>query len=530
MDSNGNKTANSLNARGPAIILVALILLGLALRAVAIGREPLWADEALTAILVRYPWWSFPFTALDPTPPLFYWLEKALVPEGAGPVAWRMLSLVAGTVTIPLVYWLAREMHSRSSGLMAAGLVAVSAPLIDYSQEARAYALTVAMIAGSAAALAALTGGRLAGADQAAARRRMLALFAMFTALAIFSHFIAMLWVLPALAVLRLAAHGDRRTLKPREMVLTMAAILPFLAIEIRREFLYRSENNAFTWLTQLAPLDLLHLLARQWLPFVSSWGWLATGIGAAALCALLWKGRAPLVRWARKCPPQALILAILLLEPLGLWLLGELGVPVAMPRTVLPAVLGFAVLVGIAIAVLEGTTRKVAAMFAIALSLASTLMVGTVRPKEAWGAAAEITRGAPFVLSCPNWKTPAYLAQARAGGSVLTAAGDHALAVRQPGDRSAWDRLYFERVQRFGFYRVSDERISLQPRPIIAKRLLFVASECSDAERAVFAKWAGLQQSKLLWASPATGDAAGIRVEDWRLRGDTPLRLWIIR
>lgn len=109
-----------LSPRQSLAILVALVLLGLALRAVTIGREPLWSDESLTAILVRYPWWSFPFTSIDATPPLFYWLEKALVPQGAGPAAWRMVSLAAGVATIPLTYWLGRELRSRGAGLVAA--------------------------------------------------------------------------------------------------------------------------------------------------------------------------------------------------------------------------------------------------------------------------------------------------------------------------------------------------------------------------------------------------------------------------
>lgn len=95
--------------RQAAIGLAALLMLGLALRTIAIGREPLWSDEALTAILVRYPWWSFPFPSVDATPPLFYWLDKALMPEGAAPAAWRMVSLAAGVATIGLTFWPGRD-------------------------------------------------------------------------------------------------------------------------------------------------------------------------------------------------------------------------------------------------------------------------------------------------------------------------------------------------------------------------------------------------------------------------------------
>ena len=334
-----------------ALILLGLLLLGLALRAVAIGREPLWSDELLTAILVRYPWWSFPFTSVDATPPLFYWLEKALVPEGAGPAAWRMVSLVAGVATIPLTYWLGRELNSRTAGLVAAGLVAVSAPLIDYAQEARAYALAVAMIAGSAAALAALTGGRLTGETQRTARRRMLAIFGAFTVLAAFSHFIAIFWVLPALVLFRFAADGDKRMIEPREMLATMLAMAPLLAIELRREFIFRSEQDSFAWLTQLTPARILHILGEQWLPFAKLGGWPVALVGLISVLALVWAVRSPLSAWVRAHWFQAAIAGALLLQPVGLWLFGELAAPVAMPRTFLPAAIGFAAFVGVAIA-----------------------------------------------------------------------------------------------------------------------------------------------------------------------------------
>ncbi len=524
-------TPGDFTPRQSTAILLALMLLGVALRAVTIGREPLWSDESLTAILVRYPWWSFPFTSVDATPPLFYWLEKALVPQGAGPAAWRMVSLVAGGATIPLTYWLGRELRARGAGLVAAGLVAVSAPLIDYSQEARAYALAVAMIAGSAAALAALTGGRLAGEGQRPARRRMLAIFAIFSVLAAFSHFIAIFWVFPALVLFRFAADGQRRRVEPREMLVTLLAMLPFLAIELRRQFVFRSEQDSFAWLTQLSPARILRVLGEQWLPFAKTGGLPAALVGAALLLGLLWLARKALAQWVRSSPLQALIIATLLLEPLGLWLLGVLAAPVAMPRTFLPASIGFAALAGVAIASLKRPVNLWAGIAMIGLSLASTLVTGTARHKEQWAGAAAVTRDAPLVITCPNWKSPSFLAQAKGVGWVITSYGDHALVVRQPGDTASWDELYFERIQRFGQYPLHRDRpLLLERRPITANRLQFVASDCSKTERDAFAKWAGLTQSKILWSSPRTEDAADIRVEQWRLSGAAPLDLWIVR
>jgi mannosyltransferase len=517
--------------RQSAAILAALLVVGVVLRTVAIGRQPLWADEALTAVLVHYPWWSFALTPVDPTSPLFYWLEQALVPEAAGPAGWRMVSLIAGVATIALAYWLGRGLHSRTAGLVSAGLVAVSAPLIDYSQEARAYALVVAMIAGSAAALASLTRGRLAGDAPRSERRRMLAVFASFTALATLTHFIAIFWVFPALFLLRLAADGERRRVEPREMIATIVAVLPFVAIELRRQLLVRSEQNGFSWLTQISPARGLQILGEQWLPFAKVGGLAATLIGLAALLALLWFARRPLAQWMRSSRLQGLIVLILLLGPLGLWLMGELLAPVAMPRTFLPASLGFAALAGIAIASLRGPANMLVGTAVVALSLASTLVVGTVRHKEQWAQAARVTRGAAVVINCPDWKTPSFLAQAKGVGWVSTSHGDHALVVRQPGDRANWAPLYFDRIQRLAHYPLRrDQPLRLEPRPLRANRLMFVASDCSKTERDAFAAWAGLQQSKLLWSAPRTEDAADIRVEEWRLSGAEPLDLWIVR
>ena len=491
----------------------------------------MWSDESLTAILVRYPWWSFPFTSVDATPPLFYWLEKALVPAGAGPAAWRMVSLAAGVATIPLTYWLGRELRSHAAGLVAAGLVAVSAPLVDYAQEARAYALAVAMIAGSAAALAALTNGRLAGEARTTARRRMLAIFAAFTVLAAFSHFIAIFWVLPALVLLRLAADGERRTIEPREMLATILAMAPFLVIELRRELVFRSEQNSFAWLTQLSPVRILQILGEQWLPFAKAGAWPVAIIGLAAVFGLLWVVRSSLSAWGRGHRLQSAVVGALLLEPAALWLFGELVAPVAMPRTFLPAAIGFAVIAGIAVAALPRRAALGAGTGLVGLTLASTLVAGTARHKEQWAGAAVATAGAPVVVTCANWKTPSYLAQAKGLGWVITSYRDHALVVRQPDDTATWDRLYFDRVQRYGHYPLRREHaLRLEPRPITIARLLFVASDCSKVERDAFAQWAGLRQARTLWSSPRTEDAADISVEAWEVDGTKPLDLWIVR
>ena len=63
-----------------------------------------------------------------------------------GLIAVRSISLAAGMLTLPVVYAIGRMMFSRAGALLATALVALSPPLIDYSQEARAYSLLVLLV------------------------------------------------------------------------------------------------------------------------------------------------------------------------------------------------------------------------------------------------------------------------------------------------------------------------------------------------------------------------------------------------
>ncbi len=135
------------------------------------------------------------------------------------------------------------------------------------------------------------------------------------------------------------------------------------------------------------------------------------------------------------------------------------------------------------------------------------------------------------MVVTCANWKTPSFLAQARGNGLVVTSYGNRALIVRQPGDTASWDRLYYERIQMFGHYPMRrTQPIRLDPKAIRTTELTFVASDCSKIEREAFARWADLRQSRLIWSSPRTEDAADIRVERWQLGGRRPLEASIVR
>jgi mannosyltransferase len=127
---------------------MALTLLAGALRLSTLDMQSFSSDEAVTALLVHADLWSMLSTlpSTESTPPLYYvaaWSWTQVF--GSGEVGLRSLSAVVGTATIPIVYVAGRDLLSRSVGLAAAAVAAVSPMLVSYAQEARSYALLVAL-------------------------------------------------------------------------------------------------------------------------------------------------------------------------------------------------------------------------------------------------------------------------------------------------------------------------------------------------------------------------------------------------
>ncbi len=58
---------------------------------------------------------------------------------GASPIALRLPALLAGLLLVPASFWLLRRLFDDGIALISAGLVALSAPLISYSANARGY-------------------------------------------------------------------------------------------------------------------------------------------------------------------------------------------------------------------------------------------------------------------------------------------------------------------------------------------------------------------------------------------------------
>jgi 4-amino-4-deoxy-L-arabinose transferase-like glycosyltransferase len=128
------------------VALGAIIVAGAVLRLTALNRQSLWFDEVDVVVRAQRPLDVVlrTFVQAGENGPLYnillaLWIRIAGISE----IAVRFPSAVAGTLSIPLVYMLGRRLAGPTTGLLAAGLLAISPYHVWYSQEAKMYAVVV---------------------------------------------------------------------------------------------------------------------------------------------------------------------------------------------------------------------------------------------------------------------------------------------------------------------------------------------------------------------------------------------------
>jgi mannosyltransferase len=182
-----------ISARTASICLLGLVALAAALRAYHLGRQGFWFDEANTALLVRFS--PGKMLGLIPqsesTPPLYYCVAWVWVRVfGDTEAGLRSLSALAGVLVVPVAYLAGSRLLGgrRRAGLIAAALAASNPLLIWYSQEARSYELLVLLCGLSLLGFAAV---------REDPRPRVVAMWAIASALALATHYYATLVVVP---------------------------------------------------------------------------------------------------------------------------------------------------------------------------------------------------------------------------------------------------------------------------------------------------------------------------------------------
>jgi len=144
-----SQDANSLrNRRLFVVITIVLILIGSLVRiGIFLQAQSLWIDEAVLAdnILSRdYAGLTQPLDHNQLAPIGYLWLTKLSTQLlGTGELALRLVSLIAGLVTLPALWLMSRRLLSPIGAMVAVALGVFSLSLIDYSSEVKPYGVDV---------------------------------------------------------------------------------------------------------------------------------------------------------------------------------------------------------------------------------------------------------------------------------------------------------------------------------------------------------------------------------------------------
>ena len=461
-------SAGQLRTASAVVLLTALALL---VRLWGVSREALWSDEAITLVIAGLPPLSLATDPIDPSGPLYYWLHQLLIPADPGAGTSRAISIGAGTLLIPVVFAIARQFVAPRAALLSAALTAIAFPLVDYSKEARCYALLSLLFA-----LVVLAVIKAARTDSMVNRRCWLASYVVAAIFAIYTHLIAFPFIAATVIALLLAARTRRIPVTSGEAYSVILICILASVPEIFRIFRYVREANAFLWLEPFSFPGLMALMAGQWLPFANRLGIWAAVLWLPLLLAgwLAWRATRPLAEGAGF---PAIILALWLSQPIFLWLIGLILSPIVMHRTVIPDWPAFAIALALLV---QGQPKWV--MGALLAPYAAWLAVdGPSRQKEDWSAVHRAVAAArpDAVIVCPSWKAPAFIASGTARPSaVLLAPSGGSLQDVTPSDGGAWVDPYLAA----GLLRhapIPADRPPRSSQALSVRRLAIVRSQC---------------------------------------------------
>ena len=223
--------------------VASITLAALAARLALLGVQPLWRDEAFTAVVVTRPLGQMlAAVRADSAPPLWYLAEHAVTAVVPGTVGLRLLPAIAGALSVPVAAALGRRIAGARAGLLTAAFAAAAPALLLSAIDARMYALATALVLASTLVL-----------WRAAERPRpgRWVLHGVLLALALHTDYFAVLVIPAQLLALRCALGAPWRSVR--------AAALASLAAVV----------SLTPWLVAAAP-QLSHAAQPFWIPPLS--------------------------------------------------------------------------------------------------------------------------------------------------------------------------------------------------------------------------------------------------------------------
>ncbi|MFI5287012.1 MAG: hypothetical protein ACHQ4F_11910 [Candidatus Dormibacteria bacterium] len=136
--------------RGYARKIWLITVIGLVVRLALLGYQPLWRDEAFTALAVQRPLGPMlDVVRNDSAPPLFYLFERLFAVVSTSPPMLRLFPVLVGTAAIPLIAALGRRVAGDPGDLWAAVIGAIAPALLVSSLDARMYVLATTLVLAS---------------------------------------------------------------------------------------------------------------------------------------------------------------------------------------------------------------------------------------------------------------------------------------------------------------------------------------------------------------------------------------------
>ena len=367
----------------PRLVLLAIILLAVTLRLLALDARSLWIDEAFSLWLAQQPAPRIMAESarLDQHPPLYYLLLRlARSVLGQSEFALRLPSTLAGIASVPLLYASGVRLHSQRAGLIAALLLALSPLHLRYAQEARMYAPLALAVAASLYCFVRL------GSTSTVRAKAFSALGLLFsTAAALYLHNVSVLW-LAALGMAALVVFPRSSSRGPWLLVTLFAAgalWLPWLPTFLAQA----AAVDARFWIPPPTPQRILSTLGELALVVPGAWGtprWLLPVLALALCLPLAMLALRPFFRYH---PAQRL--ALLFALPLLLALLISLRRSIFSTHALLWLALPLLLLVATGAATLARRWRYATTAVLCTLALLSLAHEFTASPREAWDQAA---------------------------------------------------------------------------------------------------------------------------------------------
>jgi mannosyltransferase len=369
--------------------LFLIIALAALTRFLFLTRKSFWLDEGASVALARLPWPAFidRLSTHEANMAVYYFLLRPWLYFGNSEFWIRTLSVLPGIATIPVVYAIGKKLFDRRIGLAASLLLSVHVGHVAYSQEARGYSLAVFF-----ASISCLYFLRIMDDGHAAD----LALYVLFTALAVYTHFFAGLIV--AAQFLSLAALDPQ--LIPRRRLLVSFVCIVILCVPAAA-FALSKDVGQLAWVPKTSLKELHHTAT------------LLTGNGPVLiLYLLLWLAamNAALATWRKRSINSWRYAFVLswLFTPLILILLISPRKPILAPRFLLASVPAAVLLCALGVFRLHRFTLRTASLTLVVLVSVAALAGYYRKPKEDWRGVTQyvLSHAQPtdLVLTYPRW------------------------------------------------------------------------------------------------------------------------------